>query len=167
MNSNNDDVDLNIPIGTVVRKWREAKGLTVTQLAEKAGRPVTKGYLSELEHNKTLHPGNVHLTQLAKALGIPVRYLINRFFPDMIAETQQAAETPARAIEDSIDKLLPRGQRELSFGAPDLSEIVNRDSEAHNVTLRKVLEEIEEISRRIEELRRVVENLLQIKGKQQ
>jgi transcriptional regulator with XRE-family HTH domain len=96
MNSN--DVDLSIPIGTVVRAWREARGLTVTGLAEKAGRPITKGYLSELEHNKTLHPGNVHLTQLARALEIPVRYLINRYFPDEVARTQ---DTPLEPVANS------------------------------------------------------------------
>ena len=140
MNSN--DVDLSIPIGTVVRAWREARRLTVTQLAEKAGRPVTKGYLSELEHNKTLHPGNVHLTQLAGALDIPVRHLINRYFPDEAAEAQQSQLAT---------------QNDFTFGAPEISE---RSLKSRIDILKEILREIAEMNRRSEEIRQVVEKLL-------
>jgi transcriptional regulator with XRE-family HTH domain len=142
MNNDIDDVDLSIPIGTVVRAWREARGLTVTQLAERAGRPVTKGYLSELEHNKTLHPGNAHLTKLAGALEIPVRYLINRNFPDEAAKVEQSHLAT---------------QSDFTFGAPNLSE---RRSESRIAVLKDILREIAEMNRRSEELRRVVEELL-------
>jgi transcriptional regulator with XRE-family HTH domain len=145
MNNNIDDVDLNIPIGTVVRAWREARGLTVTQLAEKAGRPVTKGYLSELEHNKTLHPGNVHLTRLARALEIPVRYLINRYSPDEVAEAQQKQRRPVR----------------FGGGYPVADAPEERLSHEYGPKLQELLQEIEEISQRIEGVRRTVEQLLQ------
>jgi transcriptional regulator with XRE-family HTH domain len=142
MNNDIADVDLNIPIGTVVRAWRDARKFTVTQLAEKAGRPVTKGYLSELEHNKTLHPGNVHLKKLADALEIPVRYLINRYFPDEAAEAQRR---PVR----------------FGGGYPVADAPEERRSHEYEARLQELLLEIEEINQRIEQVRRTVEQLLQ------
>jgi transcriptional regulator with XRE-family HTH domain len=142
MSNDIEDVDLNIPIGTVVRAWRVARELTVTELAEKAGRPVTKGYLSELEHNKTLHPGNVHLKKLADALEIPVRHLINRYFPDEAAQARQSQ---------------PITQSGFSFGAPVISE---RSSANRIAILKEILREIAEMNRRSEELRQVAEKLL-------
>jgi excisionase family DNA binding protein len=61
--------------------------------------------------------------------------------------------------ESQSPPLAPTRSRGFRFGAPDLS-----DSESNSVaraeTLREVLQEIDDISRRLEELRRVVEELL-------
>src|SRR5947207_11601196 len=69
-------------LGDVVRAWREARGLTVTELAARAGEPISKGYISEVENNKIRQPNDEYLTRIAKALDIPVEYLVLRRLPD-------------------------------------------------------------------------------------
>ena len=145
------DVDLNIPIGAAVRAWREARELTVTECALRAGRPVTKSYLSELENGKIQNPGAIHLERIANTLGIPVLYLVARWLPDQVAEVAEDAG------EVSVDILQPNPRRGFGFRAPDLSE---RPTAERVEQLKDVLTEIAEITRRIEEIRRVVEELL-------
>jgi transcriptional regulator with XRE-family HTH domain len=148
MKSNFADVDLNIPIGAVVRAWREAKRLSVTEFAERAGSPVTKSYLSELENGRIHNPGALHLERIASTIGIPVLYLVARWLPDQVAED---------AVEVSVDTLQPISRRGFGFRAPDLSQ---GHSEGRVDQLKEVLTEIAEITRRIEEIRRVVEEML-------
>jgi transcriptional regulator with XRE-family HTH domain len=151
MKSNFAKVDLNIPIGTVVRAWREAKALSVTEFAERAGRPVTKSYLSELENGKINNPGAIHLERIASTLGIPVLYLVARWLPDQVAEVFEGE------VEGNIGRTLPSTRRGFGFRAPDLSE---SHSEGRADQLKEVLAEIAEITRRIEEIRRVVEEMV-------
>jgi transcriptional regulator with XRE-family HTH domain len=107
MTFDSSDVNLSIPIGMVVRAWRERRGLTVTQLAERTGRPITKGYVSELERGKIRQPGDDHLVLLSRALEIPVLYLVSRRLPDRENRTITAEGTPtlrrrrARALASS------------------------------------------------------------------
>jgi transcriptional regulator with XRE-family HTH domain len=70
------DVDLSISIGTVVQRWRLARGLTLTELARRAGPPVSKAYLSQVEHGKVQHPGPQHLIALAQALDLISQFAI-------------------------------------------------------------------------------------------
>jgi transcriptional regulator with XRE-family HTH domain len=151
MKSNIADVDLNIPIGTVVRAWREANELSVTECAQRAGRPVTKSYLSELENGKIHNPGSIHLERIASTLRIPVLYLVARWLPD------QVTEAPEATVGDNVDKLQLSSRRGFGFRAPDLSE---SHSEGRVDQLKELLVEIAEITRRIEEIRRVVEEML-------
>jgi transcriptional regulator with XRE-family HTH domain len=151
MKRNNTHVDLNIPIGAVVRAWREAKELTVTEFAERAGSPITKSYLSELENGRIHNPGAMHLERIASTLGIPVLYLVARWLPDQVTADVEGA------VEGDVETLQPSPRRGFGLRAPDLSE---RHSEGRVVQLKEILTEIGEISRRIEEIRRVVEGLL-------
>jgi transcriptional regulator with XRE-family HTH domain len=151
MKRNITDVDLSIPIGTVVRAWREAKKLSVTEFAQHAGRPITKSYLSELENGKIQNPGAIHLERIANALRIPVLYLVARWLPDQVAEASEGA------IEVSVGILQPSPRRGFGFRAPDLSENHTTD---RVVQLKEVLAEIAEITHRIEEIKRVVEEML-------
>ena len=59
---------LRIPLGEVVRAWREFRGWSPTELAHRAG--LTKGHLSEIEHNRIRRPRDEQLAKLAGALGI-------------------------------------------------------------------------------------------------
>jgi transcriptional regulator with XRE-family HTH domain len=151
MKNNIANVDLNIPIGAVVRAWREAKELSVTEFAERAGRPVTKSYLSELENGKIQNPGAVHLERIASTLGIPVLYLVARWLPDQVAEVSEGE------VEGNVDMLQPSPRRGFGFRAPDLSET---HTEGRVEQLKEILTEIAEITRRIEEIRRVVEEII-------
>lgn len=79
-----------ISVGEVVRHWREFRGLTVTELATLASAAaprVTKGYVSELEHNKIKNPAFVRLDQLASALDISPLYIHIRALPSDLPET--------------------------------------------------------------------------------
>lgn len=68
-------------IGEVVRAWREWKGLTLTALADLAGSPVSKSYLSSLENGRIQSPGRLHLIRIADALDLPVSVLMTRRLP--------------------------------------------------------------------------------------
>ena len=58
----------------MMRKHREAKGMTQEQVAQKAG--VTKQYITMLEAGKRKSPSLPVLQRLAKALGVPVTELL-------------------------------------------------------------------------------------------
>jgi hypothetical protein len=66
-----------------------------------------------------------------------------------------------------VTRQLPPGEPDLSFGAPDISDDVKRDSDvaerdtkALRLMLHGALQEIDEINRRVEALRQVIEALL-------
>lgn len=75
------DIDWKVPIGTVIKTWREKRQLSLSELVVLAGSPISVPYLSQLESTKTKNPGNEHLDKLALALGIPVSWLVNRKLP--------------------------------------------------------------------------------------
>jgi len=70
---------LTIPVGEVIRSWREFRGWSVTELADRA--QLTKGYISQLENNKIKRPNDQRLANLAGALGIEVWDIIARRMP--------------------------------------------------------------------------------------
>jgi transcriptional regulator with XRE-family HTH domain len=61
-------------IGLVLKRLREAKGLSQLELAKRA--KVAQAYLSELEAGQKKNPGIETLRKLAKALGVPVTELL-------------------------------------------------------------------------------------------
>ena len=94
-----DDVFLETTIGEVVRSWRRHHGLTVTELAAQAGPPITKGYVSQLERDKIRTPGDTKLAQLARALGVSVRDLVNRRLPaDLVGKEADLEQPPVRSL---------------------------------------------------------------------
>jgi transcriptional regulator with XRE-family HTH domain len=94
-----EDIDLGRPIGEVVRAWREAQGLSLGELVEQAGSPITKQYLSQLETRKIRSPGDEYLVSIAQALKIPVSYLVNRILP---GEGSKAGSTPRVAYDTPL-----------------------------------------------------------------
>jgi transcriptional regulator with XRE-family HTH domain len=111
MTTESADVNLSIPIGEVVKAWRERRGLTVTQLAERTGRPITKGYISELERGKIRQPGDDHLVLLSRALQIPILYLVSRRLPDRENGAITAEGTPTL-----------RRRRARAFASPPIED---------------------------------------------
>ena len=67
------------PIGEAVKRWRQFRGISLTGLANRAG--MTKGYLSQVEHNKISRPSDEYLGRLADALSIEVESLLARQMP--------------------------------------------------------------------------------------
>ena len=82
--------NLLIPIGEVVKAWREFRQLKLTELARRS--QLTRGYISQLEHNRIRQPDNDHLAKLAGALQIGVWDLVARRMP-----SEQEYEMPGQA----------------------------------------------------------------------
>ncbi len=61
-------------IGERVKKLREEKKMSMTELAERAG--VAKSYLSSLERNLQTNPSIQFLEKIAVVLGVPVDVLL-------------------------------------------------------------------------------------------
>lgn len=61
-------------IGERVKKYRKEAGMTLTELAERAG--VAKSYLSALERNIQKNPSVQFLEKIAAVLGISIDHLI-------------------------------------------------------------------------------------------
>jgi transcriptional regulator with XRE-family HTH domain len=61
-------------LGTMLRRIRDAKGLTQVDVARTA--KVTKPYLSQLETGARKNPSLPVLKRLARALGVPVTELL-------------------------------------------------------------------------------------------
>lgn len=62
-------------IGEQVKKYRLEKGLSLSELAEKAG--VAKSYLSSIERNIQSNPSIHFLEKVAAVLGVAVETLLN------------------------------------------------------------------------------------------
>ena len=61
-------------IGERVKKYRQEKRMSMTELAEKAG--VAKSYLSSIERNLQQNPSIQFLEKVSAALGIPLDALL-------------------------------------------------------------------------------------------
>lgn len=84
-------------MGQVVRAWREARGLSVSQLAAQAGKPVTKDYVSKLEHGRIQDAGSKHRKRIAGVLNVPEVYLVVRKMPTDILTSSIQTAPPAQA----------------------------------------------------------------------
>ncbi|MFC7786719.1 helix-turn-helix domain-containing protein [Rossellomorea sp. GCM10028870] len=62
-------------IGERVKKYRQEKRMSMTELAEKAG--VAKSYLSSIERNLQQNPSIQFLEKVSAALGIPMDALLH------------------------------------------------------------------------------------------
>jgi transcriptional regulator with XRE-family HTH domain len=63
-------------IGENIKKYREIRGLTLPDLAERAG--VSKAFLWEIESGKSKRPGAEVLFRIADALGVTIAHLMGR-----------------------------------------------------------------------------------------
>lgn len=119
------------PFGEVVKAWREHRGMSVTDLAERSG--LSQGHISEIERGKIDLPRKPARERLAQALQIDVQVLYTRRLPSDVEE-QHSGETTGR--EDFI------------FPSPVRTQ--HRDEE----------ELLRRISVRIDELRTLVDVLI-------
>lgn len=82
-------------IGDKVKKFRMEKGLSITELAERAG--VAKSYLSSIERNIQSNPSIQFLEKIASVLNIPIESLIH--------ETEQS-ESEKNELDDEWKSLI-------------------------------------------------------------
>ena len=75
------------PFGTRLRQFREAKGLTLQQVADAVG--CTKAYIWELEMREGQKPTAERLNGIAKTLGVTIQDLLG----EPIAEGQSSSPT--------------------------------------------------------------------------
>lgn len=61
------------PVGREVRRWRQARGLTLAHVGDRAGLNV--GYLSQIENDKAV-PSLEALAAIAAALDVPAAWLL-------------------------------------------------------------------------------------------
>ncbi len=79
-------------IGTVVQAWRTYRGMTGTELAQKAS--LDKSYVWQLEHSYIRQPKGVILERIAEALRVPLETLTLRKPPP--------TEVPAPEISSGV-----------------------------------------------------------------
>ncbi|MED3625224.1 helix-turn-helix domain-containing protein [Neobacillus thermocopriae] len=88
-------------IGDRVKKFRQERKMSLSELAEQAG--VAKSYLSSLERNLQKNPSIQFLEKIAAVLNIPVQQLIQ----DPIDETELDTEwmnLVKEAMESGVSK---------------------------------------------------------------
>jgi transcriptional regulator with XRE-family HTH domain len=115
--------DLSIPVGAVVRAWRQHRGWSLTELAEVAGPPITKGYLSQLERGLIKQPrSRQKLDQIARALGVSGWDLHARHMPGENLESPDPPAPETIVTSGVLGSPIPstreetRGWRRSAFG---------------------------------------------------
>lgn len=83
-------LDVRRKVGRQLRAFREQQGLTLQEVAQKAG--FTKGSLSKIEHGKVNLPLDT-LARLARALEVPLRDC----FPEESVRVYEVPERPKKA----------------------------------------------------------------------
>jgi len=154
-----------------LKEARLRAGLSQPELAEKVG--VDKSYISKLERGVESPPSRKVTLRLMDVLGISALEERNKFLisagvfnkEDYEGYTLVKVVQPAQtAVLQATQAALPSPRRRgLRFGAgfPVADEHIARSAEQYKVKLRDLLREVEEISRRIEEIGNTLKQLLQ------
>lgn len=102
-------------IGKAVRAAREARGLTLRQVAKAAGMSIPQ--LSSLENGKPANPGWATVVRLAKSLGMsldevaglsvakPIEPAVPRLVSTAIERARKDVEKAATTLADLAEKL--------------------------------------------------------------
>lgn len=135
------------PIGDVVKAWREERGWSVTEFAEKV--EMSKSYISSLENNRIKQPAIERIAQLADSLGIDVWDLIARRIPDQ-EDGGEKKNTGQKTPTTSPKVLEGKQSHQIRFG----SGFPIIPSRSQNDILRDILQRLEEIKLMIEEFLR-------------
>ena len=114
------------PLGAAVRAWRRYRGLSVTDLALRAGFGESgRGYISKIEHGKIVRIGMKRLAKIADALEISPTELQAYYLPPQQANRSAQVSAPQLpGHEPSHVSLLastPTGSREISSTRPELA----------------------------------------------
>lgn len=111
-------VDKARELGLRIKRLREEAGLTVTELAQKAG--VSKGYISQIESGTIKKVAANHLFDIAQTLGTDIGYLLGKKLvlasqkseavPPVLREFQQRYDVPPEDIK-MLASIKFRGER--------------------------------------------------------
>ncbi len=129
------DINWKVPIGTVIKAWREKRRLSLSELVVLAGSPISVPYLSQLESTKTKNPGNEHLDKLALALKVPVSWLVNRKLPKDVAD-QSGSRWETEGLEGEDTLLLDElhsSEYSTSLARPSFSRFPWDDAHKENL----------------------------------
>lgn len=105
------------PFGIRLREFREAKGLTLQQVAEAVG--CTKAYVWELEMREGQKPTAERLNAIAKTLGVTIQDLLGEPVTPMQTPTPtDVAFFREYAGMSEAEKTKYREAMKLMFGSP-------------------------------------------------
>jgi transcriptional regulator with XRE-family HTH domain len=93
-------------LGEAVRRYRDERGLTLSQLA--ANADVSKSYISAIEHGDAPRPSGNTLYAIAEALGVTMSDLLGRRLL-----TEAARDRPASLEEFASEHGLPEADVEM------------------------------------------------------
>jgi transcriptional regulator with XRE-family HTH domain len=117
-NIRHDEGPPRIAVGREVRRWRQARGLTLAQVGERCGLNI--GYLSQIENDKAV-PSLEALAAIAAGLDVsPAWLLIDSGMPPRIvrASERPRVEGPSRAFLTEVDAGTSRDVCILEVSAP-------------------------------------------------
>jgi transcriptional regulator with XRE-family HTH domain len=100
-------------VGCAIRRWRRDRGLTLAQVAERAG--LNTGYLSQIENDKA-SPSLDCLAAIGTALEVPVGWFLVDSSPPMRVvrrSERRARRVPLGGQVEEVDGGIPRGLRIL------------------------------------------------------
>ena len=105
-------------VGRQVRRWRQERGLTLAQVAERSGLNV--GYLSQIENDKA-SPSLEALAAIGEALVVPITwFLLDAVPPPRVvrASERRVLDGPSGARIEQVDGGVPRDLRIVLATAP-------------------------------------------------
>ncbi|WP_067727083.1 helix-turn-helix domain-containing protein [Oceanobacillus damuensis] len=90
-------------IGEKIKKLRQEKRMSISELAEKAG--VAKSYLSSIERNLQSNPSIQFIEKISAVLGVSVNDVINENDPKDITELDSEwMQIVQEAMESGVSK---------------------------------------------------------------
>src|SRR4051812_26307725 len=102
-------------VGPQVRYWRRRRGLTLAQVAERAG--MNGGYLSQVENDKA-SPSLETLAAVGAALDVPITwFLVDATPPPRVVRAAERPVTrmPGSGVSEEVDGGLARDLRLMQF----------------------------------------------------
>jgi transcriptional regulator with XRE-family HTH domain len=105
-------------VGRHVKRWRQERGLTLAQVAERSGLNV--GYLSQIENDKA-SPSLESLAAMADAIDVPISwFLLDSDRPPRIVRAAERRhwEAPGGGRIEEVDGGIPRDLRIVHAAMP-------------------------------------------------
>jgi transcriptional regulator with XRE-family HTH domain len=105
----NDEAGSDPGIGARIRRYRQDRGLSLTELANQSG--VSKSHLSVIENGTGSRPGAHVLYALATALGVTLADLLGRTL-----RAAESADIPPSLLEFAAQQQLPESDVHMLAG---------------------------------------------------
>jgi len=138
-------------IGDVVREWRQYWRISLTDFCQQT--KLSKGYVSELEHNKIENPKKDKLEVLAKALGISVIDMVSRCMPPRDRAAVTTSSSQQGVVGQGIQQVSADGE-----GDGEASEEEEVDSMV-NAAIGIPDSLLDTLGRQIEEIKHLIDSV--------